>query len=205
MQARTAPRVLRGWLAALVCTWTAFGAHAHAVPTALSLVAMVLVTAVSAVVAMALLGRKFALWATSLVVLASQFFYHLAWAGLGHGGGHLSAVDGLEHAAHYRTHASGFAQAVTGHYAGTGSHSMLWAHIAAAAASIVVLHYGEKLMMLLGRRLSLSAARGILARASRRPVRVRPVAAAGSTLPLAGRLFERLPLLRGPPALPAFN
>lgn len=192
-----ATRVARGWLAASVCTWTAFAAHAHSAPTKLSLIAMVLITCISAAIAGILVGRKFSLWATSLVVLASQGLYHLSLSVMSHTHGDLS---GMEHAHHAgRTHE--LAQSITVQYAQVHTESMLYAHLLAALVSVAVLTYGERLLKLLGSSLTLGSARRILSliRVQVPEPRRRP-----AYFPLRFQLklaqLGRLPERRGPPS-----
>ncbi len=202
MHKNPAIRVMRGWLAALVCTWTAFAAHAHAAPTTMSLVVMALITCVSAVIAMAMLGRKFSLWATSVVVLISQGLYHLSMSVMGHGGS--GAISSMEHAGHNPS--VDLSGQISSQYANVQSESMLWAHVVAAAASVVVLYGAERLLALLRSIITVGAARAILLflRVPAPAVRELP-----GYFPLRFQLklaqLERLPVLRGPPSfvLPA--
>lgn len=153
-----ATRVARGWLAASVRTWTAFAAHAHSAPTTLSLIAMVLITCISAAVAGILVGKKFSLWATSLVVLASQGLYHLSLSVMSHPRGDLSV---MEHAQHTGRSVQ-LGQHITAQYADVHTESMFYAHVLAALVSIAVLTCGERLLKLLGSCLTLARVRRIL-------------------------------------------
>ncbi|WP_413454822.1 hypothetical protein ACLQ8T_12765 [Glutamicibacter sp. FR1] len=196
MSQKRAARVLRGWLAASVCTWTAFAAHAHSAPTALSVVAMVLITCVSAAISVVLVGRKFSLWATSLVVLLSQGLYHLSLSVMSHPSGDLSGMEHVHHAGRNLE----LAQNITAQYANVHTESMLYAHVLAAIASIVVLNGGERLLKVLGGCLTLSTARRILARIRVQAPAARPLRA---YFPLRFQLklaqLGRLPERRGPP------
>lgn len=197
MPQNPAIRVVRGWFAALVCTWTAFAAHAHAAPTTMSLAVMGLITCVSAVIAMAMLGRRFSLWATSIVVLISQGLYHLAMSVMGHGGS--GAISSMEHAEHHPP--VDLSGQISGQYAQMQSESMLWAHVLAAVVSVIVLYGAERLLSFLRSILTLGTARAILLflRIPVHPVRVLP-----GYFPLRFQLklaqLERLPERRGPPS-----
>ncbi|PRA11339.1 hypothetical protein CQ010_09385 [Arthrobacter sp. MYb211] len=199
-----AARVMRGWLAASLCTWTAFAAHAHSAPTRASLVVMVLITCVSAVIAIAMLGKKFSLLATSIVVLLSQGLYHLALSVMTH---HAPAALPMaqQHAGHH--HGVELAGNIASQYGAVQSDSMLYAHILAAVTSIVVLHTGEQLLAIIGGLLTLSTVRHILARA-RKLVPEFPQVPATFIEPVLNQIsvLLRLPARRGPPSnvLPLF-
>ncbi len=135
----------------------------------MSLMVMMLITCVSAVVAMVMLGRKFSLWATSLVVVLSQ------------------AVD--------------LSGQIVVQYAQVQSESMLYAHILAAATSILVLNGAERLLVPLRGVLTLGSAR-LLLFLIRIPVpELRPIP---GYYPLRFQLklaqLGRLPERRGPPS-----
>ncbi|MHC6177534.1 hypothetical protein [Glutamicibacter sp. X7] len=192
-----ATRVLRGWLAAGICTFTAFAAHAHAAPSALSLVVMALITCLSAVVAMFLVGRRFSLLATSIAVLLSQGLYHLAFSVMSHdGSGTVSGVtDGTHHHVTALSVSAGTASAST-------EPNMLYAHILAALISIVVLRQGETLVGELIHLLGLGAARLLLwARALEFRGWPRTSSSEVTHQPLQDRTALRLPLRRGPPSV----
>ena len=191
-----ATRVLRGWLAASVCTWTAFAAHAHSAPTKMSLVAMGLITCISAVIALLLVGKKFSVWATSLVVIASQGLFHLSLSVMSHDG---SGVSGMEHVQHTGRSIE-LAHNISTHYADVHTESMLYAHVLAAVVSILVLNQGERLLNLLGSYLTLSSARRFLA-LIRIQVPEAPVLPAYFPLRFQLKLAQlgRLPERRGPP------
>lgn len=196
MPHKPATRVIRGWLAASVCTWTAFAAHAHSAPTKMSLVAMLLITCVSAVIALLLIGKKFSIWATSLVVLASQGLFHVGLSVMSHGD---SGVSGMEHIQHTGRSLE-LAHDISAHYADVHSESMLYAHVLAAVVSILVLNQGERLLNLLGSYLTLSSARRILS-LIRVQVPEAPVLPAYFPLRFQLKLAQlgRLPERRGPP------
>lgn len=197
MSQKPATRVLRGWLAASVCTWTAFAAHAHSAPTALSVVAMVLITCVSAAISVVLVGRKFSLWATSLVVLLSQGLYHLSLSVMSHPSGDVSGMEHVHHAGRNLE----LAQNITAQYANVHTESMLYAHVLAAATSILVLNGAERLLVPLRGVLTLGSARLLLS-LIRIPVpELRPIP---GYYPLRFQLklaqLGRLPERRGPPS-----
>lgn len=192
-----ATRVLRGWLAASVCTWTAFAAHAHSAPTKMSLVAMGLITCISAMIALLLVGKRFSVWATSLVVMASQGLFHLSLSVMSHDG---TGISGMEHVQHTGRSIE-LAHNISTHYADVHTESMLYAHVLAAVASILVLNQGERLLNLLGSYLTLSSARRILALIR---IQVPDVPVLPAYCPLRFQLklaqLERLPERRGPPS-----
>ena len=196
MPQNPATRVLRGWLAASVCTWTAFAAHAHSAPTRMSLVAMGLITCVSAVIALLLVGKKFSLWATSLVVIASQGLFHLSLSVMSHD---ATGVHGMEHVQHTGRSLE-LARDISSHYSQVHTESMLYAHVMAAVVSILVLNQGERLLNLLGSYLSLSTARRMLALIR---LQIPEAPALPAYFPLRFQLklaqLGRLPERRGPP------
>ncbi|WP_404286616.1 hypothetical protein [Glutamicibacter arilaitensis] len=193
-----ATRVMRGWLAASLCTWTAFAAHAHSAPTKASLVVMVLITCVSAVIATAMLGKKFSLPATSIVVLFSQGLYHFALSVMTH---HTPSALPLtqQHAGHH--HGGELVGNIASQYGEVQSESMLYAHLLAAVSSIVVLYSGERLLAAVGGLLTLSNVRHILARA-RELVPEFPQVLATFIEPVLNQIsvLLRLPARRGPPS-----
>lgn len=196
MPQNPATRVLRGWLVASVCTWTAFAAHAHSAPTKMSVVAMLLITCVSAVIAMMMVGKKFSVWATSLVVLASQGLFHLSLSVMSHDS---TGVAGMEHIQH-TGRSMQLAHNISTHYADVHTESMLYAHVMAAVVSILVLNQGERLLNLLGSYLSLSTARRMLALIR---IQIPEAPALPAYFPLRFQLklaqLGRLPERRGPP------
>ncbi|MFJ2619496.1 hypothetical protein [Glutamicibacter sp. NPDC087344] len=197
MRKNPATRVVRGWLAASLCTWTAFAAHAHQAPSKLSLVVMLLITCVCAVIAMAMLGRKFSLWATSLLVLLSQGLFHLSFSVMGHSeAGTLSA---LEHGTHHGS--MELSGQILRHYAQTPNDSMLYAHVLAAVTSVVVLYGAERLLHGLRAVLTLRVAR-LLFFLMRCPVR--PLRPSNGYFPRSFHLkraqLNQLPARRGPPS-----
>lgn len=157
---------------------------------------MVLITCVSAAIGVVLVGRKFSLWATSLVVLLSQGLYHLSLSVMSHQGSDLS---GLEHA-HHAGRNPALAQDITAQYANVHTESMLYAHVLAAIASVLVLYGGERLLKAMAGWLTLSTARRILSRIRVQVPAARPLRA---YFPLRFQLklaqLGRLPERRGPP------
>ena len=191
-----APRVVRGWIAASVCSWTAFAAHAQATPTAASAVVMLLITCISAVIAMALLGRKINLLTTSLVALASQGMYHFALSVMSHPGAELVATTGTGAHAHHVT-----ALGVTNAAGAPESNSMVLAHLLAAVVSIFILRQGERMAVALVDTLSLATVRRILAVLHLAlPLGYKPAAVEVQQHPFLSRDRDSLPLLRGPPS-----
>lgn len=197
MQIRSAaPRVRRGWIAASVCSWTAFAAHAQVAPTIASGMIMLLITCVSAVIAMALLSRKFTLLGTSLVVLLSQGLYHAAISVMSHAENPLVVTAGSGVHAHHVTALNVMPQ--SGNYV---ADSMVLAHLLAAVVSIFLLRQGERIALTLSEILSLATVRRILAlmhRAMPPVAQLRPIV--GETRPIRSQARTLLPLLRGPPS-----
>lgn len=198
MQIRSAaPRVIRGWLAAAVCSWTAFAAHAQATPTVASGMIMLLITCVSAVVAMAFLSRKFTLLGTSLVVLLSQGLYHFAMSVMSHPTHQLVTTNATGAHAHHVTSLNVVTQG-----GGNESDSMILAHLLAALVSIFLLRQGERIVLALAEVFSLATVRRILSVlcAMRLPVTTQQVTA-WDEQPVRPQSRTLLPLLRGPPLL----
>lgn len=183
MSQKPATRVLRGWLAASVCTWSAFAAHAHSAPTSISIVAMLLITCVSAAIGVVLVGKRYSFWATSALVLLSQGLYHLSLSSMSH-----SSIAQSGHAHHLDVQVNS-----------VHSESMLYAHVLAAIVSIAVLYGAERLLKALGGCLSLSSARRIL---TVRIIPSTPTVAAYFPLRFQLKLAQlnRLPERRGPPS-----
>lgn len=189
-------RVIRGWVAASVCTWTAFAAHAQATPTITSVLIMLLITCVSAVIAMAVLGGKFSLFSTSLVVVFSQLLYHLAFSVMSHSGSHLVPTTGSGIHAHHVTALSMVHGAAT-----SEPNLMISAHLYAAVVSIFILRQGERLVSALADVLSLATVCRILTVLSRTlPVLPKTVTRVHTQQPLCEQNRPLLPLLRGPPS-----
>jgi len=163
----------------------------------MSLVAMGLITCISAVIALVLVGKKFSVWATSLVVLASQGLFHLSLSVMSHD---HSGVSGMEHAQHTGRSLE-LAHNISTHYADVHTESMFYAHVLAAVVSILVLNQGERLLNLLGSYLTLSAARRILS-LIRVQVPETPILPAYFPLRFQLKLAQlgRLPERRGPPS-----
>lgn len=147
-------------------------------------------------ISVVLVGRKFSLWATSLVVLLSQGLYHLSLSVMSHPSGDVSGMEHVHHAGRNLE----LAQNITAQYANVHTESMLYAHVLAAIASVVVLNGGERLLKVLGSCLTLSTARRILARIRVQAPAARPLRA---YFPLRFQLklaqLGRLPERRGPP------
>ena len=163
-------RLIRGWAAAGVCTLCAAASHHAMDPAPLQPVLLALVLYLAGVVCVLLAGRRLGAVRTALAVLASQVPFHLVFAAGGHAS---AAVDdggvGLGAHAHH-LHGAGAATtgaATTGAAAapsGAGTAAldpslldptlletlgaaltghMLWAHVAAAAVTFVLLRHAE--------------------------------------------------------------
>ena len=163
-------RLIRGWAAAGVCTLCAAASHHAMDPAPLQPVLLALVLCLAGVGCVLLAGRRLGAVRTALAVLASQVPFHLVFAAGGHAS---AAVDdggvGLGAHAHH-LHGAGAATtgaATTGAAAapsGAGTAAldpslldptlletlgaaltghMLWAHVAAAAVTFVLLRHAE--------------------------------------------------------------
>jgi len=159
---------------------------------------MVLITCVSAVIATAMVGRKFSLLSTSLVVLISQGLYHLGLSVMTH---HSVDVVATQGSASGHQHGDMLVGNIASHYSAVQSESMLYAHALAALTSILVLRLGEQLLSIVWACLSLSAVRHVLVLATRM-VPEFPKAPANFVTPVLNHLsvFVRLPARRGPPS-----
>jgi len=159
---------------------------------------MILITCVSAVIATAMVGKKFSLLSTSLVVLISQGLYHLGLSVMTH---HSVDVVATQAAPSGHQHGEMLVGNIASRYSAVQSESMLYAHVLAALTSILVLRVGEQLLSMVWAALSLSAVRRVLVLAAR-IVPEFPKAPANFVSPVMNRLsvFLRLPARRGPPS-----
>ena len=196
---RTAPlsraaRVGRGAAGSLAATALAAASHtlAGGVVTWLAVLATALVALPLSV---ALAGRVGSLWRLSLAVGAAQVLYHWSFAGLGAASGGAAPSAAPAHAAHLAA-VDAFSPALA--QAG-GADALMWAgHGVAAAATIALLHRGERAVLAL---LSLVRRAVPVAHPAVPPVLQRPrvpVAAPAPALRL--RLFSPAAIThRGPP------
>lgn len=158
-------RLIRGWAAAGVCTLCAAASHHAMDPAPLQPVLLALVLCLAGVVCVLLAGRRLGAVRTALAVLASQVPFHLVFAA----GGHASAAvddggSGLGAHAHHLHGAAATSAGAAAVPSGAGTAAvdpslldatlletlgaalpspMLWAHVAAAAVTFVLLRHAE--------------------------------------------------------------
>lgn len=185
-------RALRGTAAAWVAAILASTAHTLAGGGAPPPLLTAAVALLAAPIAVALAGRRLALWRVALTVLASQALFHVAFALAGHVGpseqalGHTHGVVAL----------SPIATAPTL----VVDPRMIAGHVVAALVTVAVLHRGERMLRALGRGI-LRLFRPVLgAPAPRR--RIVLVATTGRIAVAASVLFSDLSR-RGPPVVAA--
>lgn len=137
MSTRSA-RVSRGLAAAVFATIAAAVSHTLAGGDAPSTVGLVLALAFSAMVSIALTGRRLSLPRLAAAVVSSQFAFHTLFGTMGAGSGvvvssgHHEALSLAEGASAVTTHAH-------------GTDAWMWtAHAVAAALTILALRYGER-------------------------------------------------------------
>lgn len=133
-------RIARGLLAALASTAVAALSHALAGGGAPSTLSLVIAVAFSALVCVALTGRRLSAGRMSAAVALSQFAFHGVFAGLG-ASGHTAAT--LESAAHGAHTVASIGLSVVPETTHHTSGWMWLAHALAALATIVVLRRGE--------------------------------------------------------------
>jgi hypothetical protein len=134
-------RFARGLLAALASTSVAALSHAMAGGGAPSTLSLVIAVSFSALVCVALTGRRLSAARMSAAVALSQFAFHGVFAGLGGASGHAAAaLEGAGHGAHSATSIALAAVPTAQHH----TSGWMWlAHALAALATIVVLRRGE--------------------------------------------------------------
>lgn len=142
-------RALRGALAALFATVVALISHVLAGGQVHGLLGLMLPLSISIMVCTLLSGRRFSLFRLSIAVAVSQFFFHgLFTMGADHPGSMIMpANSGHDHLMDTVAMASTESLAMAGHAAHDGS--MMFAHILAAIATILVLHRSESILFTL--------------------------------------------------------
>lgn len=150
-------RFARGWIAALFSTFVAALSHTLGGGSGPGLLPVALSLAFAGIVCVGLAGRTLSLWRVSLSVLASQLIFHGLFS-LGGSGGAMATPSAAPHdhrwiavladpallgAAGSGRLGSG---AMTGAMAGGPADgiAMRLAHLAAAAATILALRFGER-------------------------------------------------------------
>lgn len=190
MQARHV-RTLRGITAAAVATWIAAVSHTLGGGTAPSALLLLVVTALAAPSAVALAGRRLGLARLTLTVLVTQVLLHVSFAW----------TAGLDPSA-AAPHAHGAPVALTSDVTVVlPDVTMTLAHLVAAAATIAVIHRGERVLR--------AVARGIRAMVSRLiprltvPVRLVPARPSARPVAPVRPFFSSVLSRRGPPAFVA--
>lgn len=154
-------RFFRGWAAGSISILCAATSHCAVDPNPPSVLLLAVAFALAALVCVLLAGRRMGALRTGCAVLLSQVPFHVVFSGGGHSASHTpSPHDGaaLAHAQHDPSAlraalgdggASLSHAAVTAHAGGlvdtlTAGHGpMVWAHLAAAAATFVLLRHVE--------------------------------------------------------------
>lgn len=132
-------RALRGTTAAWVATVVAATAHTLAGGGAPSPAFVAAVGILASPFAVALVGRRLALWRVGATVLASQALFHTAFAV-------TAAADPAALHGHHVTQLGGDLSAVV-----LPDAPMLAAHVLAAVATVAALHGGERMLHALAR------------------------------------------------------
>ncbi|WP_139256638.1 hypothetical protein [Herbiconiux ginsengi] len=197
-------RVARGLTAAGVAVFVAAFSHAAAGGGAPGAVGLALALALSAVVCVVLARRRLSLPLLAISVLISQFALHMLF-GVGTGSGSGLVLTQTTHHGHIALAAVTDASTVAAH-PGHDSGWMWLGHALAAAATIALLHRGERTLrdLLLLARARLGIVWALLRLAFSEPVPARSQTHA-SGLPVVDRLRDLGVLLgsrrhRGPPA-----
>ena len=134
-------RFARGLLAALASTAVAGLSHALAGGGAPSTLSIAIALAFSALVCVALTGRRLSAARMSVAVVLSQFAFHGVFSTIGVAPSHApAALEGAAHGAHSAASIGLLVAPETGHH----TSGWMWlAHALAAVATIVVLRRGE--------------------------------------------------------------
>ncbi|RKQ37212.1 hypothetical protein C1C97_005025 [Kocuria tytonis] len=145
---------MRGWAAAAVCTLCAATSHYAMDPAPPDPLLLGLVLALAGLVCVLLAGRRRGAVRTGLAVLLSQLPFHLLFAVGGHSaaaapgtlarghGHHAHAVQSMaEQGAGAVAHDPGFTAGL--HCGAAVTAPMLWAHVAAAAVTFVLIRHAE--------------------------------------------------------------
>ena len=138
-------RLLRGWAAAVVSTLCAASSHFAVNPAAPDPVLLGLSLAIAGAVCVLLAGRRLGAVRTAGAVALSQLPFHALFSAGGHtahGAGHAAASSSAHHA-HTVAAQTADAPGVEQIAAVTGHGSMLWAHVAAAVVTYVLVRHAE--------------------------------------------------------------
>jgi hypothetical protein len=144
-------RFARGWLAALIATFTAVCSHALAGGGMPSAVAIVLSVAFSGLVCVGLAGKTLSRVRLAAAVAVSQFAFHGAFSLLGEATLAGAEPAGMQHSAAQMTAeiaALPAGQAIIGHSLGhsfDGADASMWlGHVVAAVLTILAIRRGER-------------------------------------------------------------
>jgi len=181
-------RLWRGWIVAVLAVLLAAGGHqvahflVHGRPDAIAVELLGFAAALTAPIAVALAGRRIAVWSTALTTVFGQIVFHFLYS--------LPYSGATQHAAAHAVHG-----------AATDTLVMLIAHLLAAAVTTWVIVYGERSLVRVVSWLTLVPVKLMLAAqlvSFRRPTSEPPV----------GRVWIPRPMniaqtrwTRGPPAL----
>ncbi len=150
-------RFARGWIAALFSTFVAALSHTLGGGSGPALLPVLLSLSFAGIVCIGLAGRTLSLWRVSLSVIASQLIFHGLFS-LGGSGGAMATPSSVPHDHHSIAvladpallGAAGSGRlgsgAMPGAMAGGPADGIaMWlAHLAAAAATILALRFGER-------------------------------------------------------------
>ena len=143
-------RLIRGWAAAGVSTLCAATSHYAVDPNPPSVILLALTLSIAGLVCVLLAGRRLGALRTACAVALSQLPFHTLFSLGGHAAGPSSHVSGMAHAHGHAVHAHApsphlmDAQSlVPPDPAAVGHDPMVWAHVAAAALTFVLIRHAE--------------------------------------------------------------
>ena len=181
-------RALRGAAAAWIATVLAATSHTLAGGGAPSALLVGVLGVLASPVAIALVGRRLSAWRVAATVVASQALFHVAFAVTA--GVDTSTLGGHVH--HATLDAGGAVSGVL------PDGPMVAGHVVAAAATMLLLYYGERMLRALGRGIHLVLRRAVVHAAA--PVHLVRVAVQGvRVLPARGLVLSDASW-RGPPS-----
>ncbi|MDY0909154.1 hypothetical protein [Microbacterium sp. CFBP9034] len=135
-------RTLRGAAAAWIATVVAATSHTLAGGGAPAPLLVAVLGILASPLAIALIGRRLSAWRVGATVLASQVLFHLSFAV-------TAGVDPAAAVGHVHHPSLPGATAVSGGLLPDGP--MLVGHVVAAAATVLALYFGERMLRALGR------------------------------------------------------
>ena len=181
-------RALRGAAAAWIATVLAATSHTLSGGGAPSALLVGVLGVLASPVAIALVGRRLSVWRAAATVIASQALFHVAFAVTA--GVDASALSGHVH--HGSLDSGGTVAGVL------PDGRMIAGHVVAAAATILALYCGERMLRALGRGIHLVLRRAAVRAAV--PVRAVRVAAQGLRVTPARGVVLSDVSRRGPPS-----